>query len=446
MEKILIVDNEKRMVGVLQAALTEAGREVLGAYDGDSALQVFEEEKPILVITDLKMEGMDGLELLRRIKEKSPQTEVILMTAYATAQTAVEAMKEGAYDYLIKPFDTEELKTKVRHIVEKKSLERENIDLKAALRSKYAFENIVGGSGRMQEVFRLVERVAPSDATVLLRGDSGTGKELIARAIHHHSPRDGKPFVVVNCAALPETLLESELFGYEKGAFTGADRSKPGHFELAGDGTIFLDEIGEMVMATQAKLLRVLQNREVLHLGGRKPIPIRARTIVATNKDLEKAMAEGSFREDLYYRINVFPIVLPPLRERREDIPDLVAFFLERSRFPNKVIEGAAVEALMAYAWPGNVRELENVIERAFILAGEREIRLEDLPPQIRDRTAASGGVEIPEGGLNIEEVEKSLIRKALSKTEGNKSRAAELLGITRRKLYSMMERLGISV
>jgi len=389
------------------------------------------------------MPGKDGLAVLEEIKRHCPSTEVIMMTAYATAQTAVEAMKKGAYDYLIKPFEIDELNLKLRQILEKKRLAQENVSLKRQLRDRYSLANIIGHSGAMQEVFRMVEKVAASDATVLIGVESGTGKELIAQAIHHLSPRAEKPFIAVHCAALPESLLESELFGHEKGAFSGADRRKLGRFELAGEGTIFLDEIGDMTLATQVKLLRVLQNREIVRLGGTETIPVRARTIAATNRDLEKALKEGKFREDLYYRINVFPIYLPPLRERKEDIPLLVEHFLKKYGAASTAMDREVMQLLMTYHWPGNVRELEHVIERALIMTGGAMITAKDLPPHIQGPAEPIVNLSIPENGLSLEEVEKELLRRALAKAGGNKSRAAQLLGITRRKLYSMLERLG---
>jgi len=439
-ERILVIDDERRMCNVLQAALEEEGYEVEVAFNGDQGVKKFQQEGFDLVIVDLKMPGKDGIAVLEDVKRLSPSTEVILMTAYATAQTAVEAMKKGAYDYLIKPLEMEELKLKIKHIFEKKSLEKENIELRAQLKRKYSFENIIGNSGPMQEVFRLVEKVAPSDTTVLLMGESGTGKELIAQAIHHNSPRAKEPFIAVNCAALPESLLESELFGHEKGAFTGADKRKLGRFELAGEGTIFLDEIAEIPPSVQVKLLRVLQAKELVRVGGTQTIKVKARIIVATNRDLEKAMREGSFREDLYYRISVFPIYLPPLRERKEDIPALVEHFLKKYGGPESRIDGRALDRLMKYSWPGNVRELENVIERALILCGGGVITEKELPSHLLHYIPSEP--DIPEEVLPLEEVERRLIYKALEKAKGNKSRAAKLLGITRRKLYSMLERL----
>ncbi len=445
--RLLIVDNEARMCHLLKTYLETNQIAVETALSGEEALKKFEEKSFDIVVTDLKMPGKSGLDVLVAIKEKSPETDVLLMTAYATAQTAVEAMKRGAYDYLIKPFDFEELRLKIDRILGQKKLQAENRGLKERLAQHYSFENIVGASPGMRAVFRLVEKVAATDTTVLIRGESGTGKELIAQAIHQKSTRPQDPFVAVNCAAIPENLLESELFGYEKGAFTGADRRKPGRFELAGKGTIFLDEIGDLSPALQAKLLRVLQNRTFERLGGVESIPVRARVIAATNRDLEAAVRSGAFREDLYYRVNVFPIVLPPLRERKEDIPRLVRHFLKRAGRPEIKIEPQFLQKLEAYHWPGNVRELENVLERAIILSDGKILSVEELPPHIKgDVSSKSGFPELTDEGIQLEEMERLLIRKALEKAGGNKTRAAQLLGITRRKLYSMLERLGIQV
>ncbi|MFQ5706194.1 MAG: sigma-54-dependent transcriptional regulator [bacterium] len=441
---ILIIDDEPKMCKVLKFALEPEGYSVSTAENAEAGLEKFSQNTFDLVVTDLKMPGKDGLFVLGSVKKQKPQTEVILMTAYATAQNAVEAMKKGAYDYIIKPFEMDELKLKVRHIMEKRRLAEENVQLKQELKDKYSLENMIGQSGIMQEVYKMVERVAPTDATVLIRGESGTGKELVAQAIHQLSPRSAEPFVAVNCGALPENLLESELFGHEKGAFTGADKLKVGRFELAGNGTIFLDEIGDVSLTTQIKLLRVLQNKLIERLGGTRTIQTKARTIAATNRNLEEALKDGSFREDLYYRINVFPITLPPLRERKEDIPALVSHFLKKLGQAENAIESNALELLIHYRWPGNVRELENVVERSVIMSAGAPIKAEDLPPHINAAPTAVGGtsLQIPSEGLSLEEVERDLIKNALLKAGGNKSKAAKLLGITRRKLYSMMERL----
>jgi len=440
--KILVIDDEEKMCKVMKAGLESKNLQVNTAHDGESALQLFAQHHHDVVVTDLKMPGMTGLAVLKEVKSKSPETEVILMTAYASAQTAVEAMKEGAYDYIIKPFEMTELRFKIQHILEKKKLREENLELKKELKERYSLSNMVGNSGAMQKVYQLVEKVAPSDASVLIRGESGTGKELVAQAIHNLSPRGEQPFVAVNCGALPETLLESELFGYERGAFTGADKRKLGRFEMAGNGTIFLDEIGDITPATQIKLLRVLQTKEISRLGGTETIKVNARTIAATNRNLEEALKQNVFREDLYYRINVFPIFLPPLRDRKEDIPDLVTHFLNKLNAPSETIDAKAMKLLMEYQWPGNVRELENVIERAQIMAGEGTITVSDLPPHIRGESAMPISLDEEDENLTIEEMEKRMIRRALAKAEGNKSLAAKMLGITRRRLYSMMERL----
>jgi len=441
--KILVVDDERRMCIVIKTGLEVDGHQVDLAFDGNEALQKITTNQFDIVITDLKMPGKTGLEILDEVKKRNPATEVILMTAYATTQTAIEAMKKGAYDYVIKPFEMTEVRIKVNQIVERNQLLTENVALKNELKGRYAIKNIIGSSGPMQQVFQMVNKVAPSEATVLIRGESGTGKELIAHAVHELSPRSKQPFVAVNCGALPESLLESELFGHEKGAFTGADKLKLGRFELAGSGTIFLDEIGDISPATQVKLLRVLQAREIVRLGGTKTIPIQARTIAATNRHLEELLRSGIFREDLYYRINVFPITLPPLRERKDDIPALVEHFLKKHDVDLKKIDKTALKILLNYNWPGNVRELENIIERALILAGENAVSTRELPSYLYVNDSAVLPLEIPDAGISLEELEMSLINKALAKAHGNKSKAAKLLGITRRKLYSMIERLG---
>lgn len=439
MAKILVVEDEPKMAFLLEAELNDAGHRATSVTDGREAVRRVEREHFDIVITDLRMEGMDGIEVLERVKGLDPQTEVVLITAYATAQTAVEAMKKGAYDYIIKPFDIEELKLLIKKIEEKQGLLYEN----ALLQEKARREGLlVGGrSPAMRKVLELIDKVAPTDATVLVLGESGTGKELVARRIHHTSPRRDKPLVAVHCATFPENLLESELFGYERGAFTGATRRKVGHFEYADGGTIFLDEVGELPASVQAKLLRFLQERQFTRLGGVEPVRVDVRVIAATNRDLEREVREGRFREDLFYRLNVFPIELPPLRERKEDIPLLVEHFLRQRNRPPDVVSPEAMEALLAYDWPGNVRELENVIERALILAGEGRIT-PDLLPFGRPKPGAK--VELPDEGVNLEEVERELIIQALEKAGWNKAKAAKLLGITRRRLYSRMEALGI--
>ncbi|MBD3383995.1 response regulator [candidate division KSB1 bacterium] len=443
--RILIIDDEKHMCSVLKTALESDRIDISVAYSGEQALSILDEQEFSIVISDIKMPGLSGLDILKRIKKEHPATEVLLMTAYADAQTAVDAMKNGAYDYIIKPFEVDELRHKVQNIIQKTVLVSENKNLKAELQKRYSLDRIVGRSRAMQRVYELVEKVARSDAIVLIRGESGTGKEVVARAIHNLGHRRVEPFVAVNCAALPDTLLESELFGHEKGAFTGAEKRKLGRFELAQQGTIFLDEIGDINQTTQIKLLRVLQNREIERLGGEETIPIEARTIAATNQDLEKAVREKKIREDLYYRINVFPLFLPPLRDRKEDIPDLVGHFLEEQNAEADIIGPKTMTFLIDYDWPGNIRELENVIRRALIMSGGENIKTVDLPPHIR------GEAEMPLPGNvddipTLNEMEKHMIRRALDKADGNKTMAANLLGITRRQLYSKMERLfGVS-
>ena len=440
---LLIVDDETRMATVLKAALEPEGYAIATANNGTTAMNALDTHAYDVVLTDLKMDGPDGLQVLEFAKKRYPQCEVILMTAYATAQTAVEAMKRGAYDYIIKPFEIDELKVKLRHIFEKKSLASENRTLKQELQQRYSLDNMVGQSGVMQDVYKMIHKVAPSDTTVLIRGESGTGKELVAQAIHYLSPRADKPFVPINCSALPETLLESELFGYEKGAFTGAEKRKLGLFETAGDGTIFLDEIGEVSTSIQVKLLRALQNRQIIHLGGHETIPVKARVITATNRDLEIAVKEGNFREDFYYRINVFPIAVPALRKRLEDLPDLIFHFLKCAGKNQNAITPEALDKLRMYPWPGNVRELENVVERSLIMAGNQPIEVADLPPHIQGIQQLPTKFDLPDEGIVLEDIEKKLIHRAIEKAGGNKSKAAKLLGITRRKLYSMLERLG---
>ncbi|NOY78851.1 MAG: sigma-54-dependent Fis family transcriptional regulator [Calditrichaeota bacterium] len=443
--RLLIVDNEEKMCTLLKTYLTTEKLEIVTALSGEEAIARFKEEPFDVVLTDLKMPGKSGLDVLDEVLRMAPETSVVLMTAFATAQTAVQAMKKGAYDYLIKPFDFEEVRLKIERILKEKALQQENVGLREQLQTRFSFENIIGHSGAMQDVFKLIKKVANTDTTVLIRGESGTGKELIALAIHRNSHRAEKPFVAVNCAAIPENLLESELFGYEKGAFTGADRRKPGRFELSADGTIFLDEIGDLSPALQAKILRVLQNKTFERLGGTEALHVKARIIAATHRDLEAAVKDGHFREDLYYRINVFPIFLPPLRKRKEDIPELTEHFAAKySKRPLKITP-TFIRTLQAYHWPGNVRELENIIERAVILADHDELTTEHLPPHLAHGVEGSlFDAELPDDGIELEKVEIQLIRKALAKSGGNKSKAAQLLGITRRKLYSMMERLKI--
>jgi two-component system response regulator AtoC len=446
---ILVVDNEERMCKVIRLSLEMEGFEVDYTTSGEKAIELVKQNSYSLIISDLKMKPVDGITLLKKVKHEKPDTEFILMTAYASQETAVAAMKEGAADYLIKPFEMDELIIRMKRILKHKELQEENVRLKRKKTEPVYYESIVGKSQAMQKVYQLIEKVKDTDATVLIRGQSGTGKELIARAIHDHSIRKDKPFISVNCAALPDTLLESELFGYEKGAFTGAVKSKPGKFELAEDGTIFLDEIGEMNVDTQAKLLRVLEDKSYFRLGGVKPIQMKARVIAATNRHLEEMVEQKKFREDLFFRLNTFPVYLPTLAERKEDIPDLVWYFLQK--YGEKMIDKQALKILMEYDWPGNVRELQNVIYRASIIA-EEIITVDDLPAEIKQDRAKfslnssdwlnSGKdlLRIPEN-FQLDAFEKKLIVSALEQANGNKTEAARLLGITRRRLYSLMDK-----
>ncbi len=441
MANILVVDNEQRMCKIIKAALEMEDHHIDMAFSGADALTLMKsEEKYDVIITDLKMQNVDGLQVLKNARMLEDPPEVILITAFASQQTAVEAMQAGAFDYLIKPFEMDELSLRVKRIVNQKAILAENLELKKEISSQQV-ENIVGKSAKMRDVYRLISKVAGSDATVLIRGESGTGKELVAEAIHSQSSRAKQRFIAVNCAAVPESLLESELFGYEKGAFTGAIQRKIGLFELANKGSLFLDEIGDISLGIQAKLLRVLQNKEVIRVGGTEKIKVDARVLTATNQDLEVMMEEGNFRSDLYYRINIFPLRLPPLRERKEDIPELVEHFL--GKLGEKSIAAQAKKRLMEYNWPGNIRELMNVVERAAIIA-ETTIDTEHLPSFLMKGTNQGGLVEISENGISLDDLEKHLILSALEKSKGNKTKAADLLGITRRRLYSMMERFGL--
>ncbi len=443
MAKILVVDNEERMCKIIKAGLEMEGHQVDVAFSGQNAFDYFSSNDPIdVVITDLKMSPIDGLQVVTAARELKPAPEVILITAFASQQTAVDAMRLGAYDYLIKPFEIDELALRIARILKQKKLEEENLKLKS--QSQYVTSaNMIGRSERMREVYQLIDKVAGTDASVLIRGESGTGKELVAEAVHHQSNRKAQRFIALNCAAVPESLLESELFGYEKGAFTGANQQKKGLFELAHKGTLFLDEIGDLPLGTQAKLLRTLQNKEIIRVGGTEKIEVDARLIAATNRDLEDMIKSGNFRSDLYYRINIFPISTPPLREHREDIPELMQFFL--AKHGNKGVTPDVRKLLMEYDWPGNIRELFNVLERAAIIA-ESTITARDLPSEFYSEKPTSNLYEIPPEGIVLDEVEKKLIDSALAKSGGNKTNAAELLGITRRRLYSLMERFGMDM
>ncbi len=454
MEKILIVDDESSMRDVLQIMLKRSGYAVTVASDGVEALGQVQKEIYDLVITDLRMPKVDGLEVLKSVKSSSPDTVVLVVTAFASADSAVEAMKHGAYDYLTKPFQVDEVQLIIRNALERRRLSTENMLLKREMASQSSFAQIVGQSEAMQKVFDLVRKVADSKSNVLICGESGTGKELVARAIHYNSARSAMPFVTVNCSAVPETLLESELFGHMKGSFTGAISNKAGLFEVANGGTIFLDEIGDTTPATQVKLLRVIQEREFRRVGGTQDVKVDVRVIAATNRDLEKAVAEGSFREDLYYRLDVIPIKLPPLRMRAGDIPLLAQHFLEKfakeSGKPVPPLTQDAMHALLGHEWRGNVRELENLIERAVAFSSGAPITEHDIRGWLH-RTVSTQQpypTDLPEDGLDLEAlvngIEKELLLKALERAKWVKKKAAALLRLNTRSFRYRLEKYGI--
>lgn len=446
-DKLLIVDDEKNIREGLQRALTLDGYDVMLASDGREALDRIDEGDIDLVITDLKMPRLSGEELMKDALENYPYLPIIILTGHGTIENAVEAMRNGAYDFITKPLNIDKLSLIVKRALENSSLKRQNRELLNQLKKKYSFENIIGKSAAMKKVFETVELVAPSRANVLIYGESGTGKEMIADAIHHNSPRRDKPYVKVHCAALPETLLESELFGHEKGAFTGAIMRKRGRFELASLGTIFLDEIGEISLKTQVKLLRVIQEREFERVGGEHPVKVDVRIISATNKNLKEEIERGNFREDLYYRLDVVSIHVPPLRDKKDDIPLMVHKFIEDfSRENNKEIEGitnGALKALMSYKWPGNVRELRNVIESIVVLTKSKVITEQDLPPDILSKDERSY-LKL-QAGVDLGEAEKRLILFTLENTGGNKTKASEILRIGRKTLHRKLAEYGMS-
>lgn len=445
--KILIIDDEEHMCWALDRAMRQEGYQTEVAYRGQDGLNLIREESPSLVILDLRLPDMDGLDVLKEAKAINPKLPVIMLTAHGTIETAIEAMKIGAADYITKPFDLEELKLVIKQNLLVIQLETEVSFLRSELTGKYG--NIVAQSKIMQEIIALIERVAHSNASVLITGESGTGKEVAAVAIHQNSPRQNKPFIPVNCAALPEQLLESELFGHERGAFTGATARKLGRFELADKGTIFLDEIAEMSLNMQAKLLRVLQEKSFERVGGTETLSVDVRVIAATNRQLDEAIKKGQFREDLFYRLNVIHIHLPPLRERKEDIPLLARHFVRKYGAAYQVgkISPAAMEMLCNYHWPGNVRELQNVIERSAIICRGTEIKPEHLPRELNAPQHLSSDIVIdfPESGISLEELEKELILKALEKSGGNQTKAAQLLGITRSALLYRSQKYDIN-
>ncbi len=435
---ILVVDDEASARSALSEILADEGYSVRTASDGFRALQVVAEELPDVVVTDLKMPGMDGLTLLRKLKADAPECQVILMTAFGAVETAVKAMREGASDYVTKPLNSDELIVVIERCLDRVRLGRETQRLRKQLAERYQFSSIVGSSAEMQTVFKSIAQVAPSRATVLVTGESGTGKELVAAALHHRSDRADKPFVKLHCAALAETLLESELFGHERGAFTGADRRRAGRFEQAAGGTLFLDEIGEISSAIQVKLLRVLQEHEFERVGGNDTIKVNVRVVAATNRDLKQMVDQGKFREDLYYRLNVINLHLPPLRERTGDIGPLAMHFLDKYAKENgKVInrfDGEALRVLLRHRWPGNVRELENVVERAVVLADGPSIALRQLPAELI--AASPTGDERPVvPGSSLAEIERHAILETLAHVGGSTTKAAKILGISVRKI-----------
>jgi two-component system response regulator PilR (NtrC family) len=442
--RVLVVDDEKSMRELLVITLERAGYDVVAADGGESALDVLRREAFDAVITDLRMPRIDGLQVLRAAKEAAPETTVIVLTAVASTETAVEAMKLGAYDYITKPFKLDEVELIMRNGLERKRLRDENFYLRKQLETQHRFENIIGKSPRMMEVFDVIRKIADSPATAMITGESGTGKELVARAIHFNSYRRERPFLSVNCAAIPEGLMESELFGHVKGSFTGAHVNKQGLFTAADGGTLFLDEITEIPPLLQVKLLRAIQLREIRRVGDTKDVKIDVRLIAASNRDLEAAVRDGVMREDLYYRLNVLPIHLPPLRERREDIPLLVAHFLQKfGKDLGKEVRGVSPEgmgALERYHWPGNIRELENALERAIVLGAGDMLGADALPENVRRGRPARGvePVDLPDEGLDLEgtldDLERRYLQRALEKTGGVQTKAAELLRMTFRQ------------
>jgi DNA-binding NtrC family response regulator len=441
---ILIAEDEDLMRAIISRLLEESGYRVAAAASAEEALEIFAAEDVAVTLTDIRMAGMDGLALLDRIKDVDAEALVVVMTAYSSVDSAVAALRKGAFDYVTKPFVNEDLLQSVKNAIRQRDLFRENRQLRRELDRRYSFSEIIGTSEALQQVFRLVEKVAATNTNILIQGESGTGKELIARAIHHNSARSDRPFVAINCGALPETLLESELFGHTKGAFTGAVAVRTGLFRSAEGGTVFLDEIGEITPAMQVRILRAVQEHEVTPVGSSAPVAFDARIICATNRDLEREVSEGRFREDLFYRLNVIEVHLPPLRERREDVPLLARHFIKRTareqQQVEKPIEPAAMSALINYAWPGNVRELQNAIERAFTLSAD-SIDLDSLPPRVRD-AASHEAVRDPDGlRPTLAEIERRHILETLAAVNQDKTRAANILGIDLSTLYRKLKR-----
>jgi len=444
---VLIADDDASFRRVLQYQLKEAGYEVVSAEDGEKALEAFSKERVSAVLTDLDMPGISGIDLLKEIKQLSPDVPVIVITAFGTIDSAVDAMKAGAYHYLTKPVNRDVLLHTLDQALRFSGLMAENRNLRQAVTAQFAFEGIVGSSQKMRRVIEQSTHLARVDTTVLITGESGTGKEILAKAIHYNGPRSAKPFVIINCGAIPDPLLESELFGYRKGAFTGATVNKEGRFEAANGGTVFLDEIGDLPLQLQVKVLRVVQENEIDVLGESRPRRVDARIVAATNRDLRQMMIDGQFRQDLYYRLNVAPLYVPALRERREDIPLLIHFFVERicRRFgrPPVKIGSKILRKLEVYSWPGNVRELENTIERLIVFAPQDEVRFEDLPDEITQPQLAFGKalIHIPPEGISLTDLDRELILAALERNQWNQTRAAEFLHISRNVLIYRMQK-----
>jgi DNA-binding NtrC family response regulator len=447
MPVVLVVDDEPLQRDILKTILEGEGYETHTASSGEEALKVIDKFRPEVILTDLKMEGMDGIELIGRVPRDPFEPSMIVMTAHGTISSAVEAMKKGAMDYLTKPLDKDALLMTVQRAAERAELLKENIQLHKELFDRFRIEGIVGKSPKMKEAVGIMTKVSTSSATVLITGESGTGKELVARAIHYNSPRRTKSFTALNCASIPENLFESELFGYEPGAFTGAAVRRVGLIESTNGGTLFLDEIADLPQMMQSKLLRVLQDREVRRLGGKESIKVDVRIISATNKDLEKELSRGKFREDLYYRLRVVTIELPPLRERKGDIPELAEFFLGKynTEFGKRIkgIEAPAMKALTEYNWPGNIRQLESAIERAVLMSDTPAIKLKDVKGDLRTlQPSDSFEFDLPDEGLNFEELEEDLLRKAMAKTNNVVAKAAKLLGMSYKTFWYRWEKL----
>jgi two-component system NtrC family response regulator len=447
--KILVIDDDNSLRRVLEYNLQEAGYNVYAAASGEEGLRIFSEETPVLVISDMKMPGMDGMQVLKAIKDLSPETVVIIITAFGTVDIAVDAMKAGAYDYITKPFNRDELRLTVGKALQYTRLTVENKRLKSELSDRRDFRSIIGSSPQMENIFRIVRKVADTEASVLITGESGTGKELVARSIHAQSGRAAGPFVAINCAAIPRDLLESELFGHVKGAFTGAIKDKTGKFLLADGGTLFLDEVAELPLELQPKLLRALQERVIAPVGGTKEERMDVRVVAATNLDVEKAVAEGSFREDMYYRLAVIPIHLPPLRERPEDIPLLLRHFCIKHGAGQVTFEKQSLAAMKNYDWPGNVRELENLVERLLIMRNDDIITCDDLPDKIRagaatSRAGSGSVINLPDEGYSLEQLEREVVVQALERNLWNQAAASRFLRIPRHTLIYRIEKYGI--